>query len=158
MDMKYKFDYQIIAFDLWKLSMHVTYGSIVGASNIVFTIAMILVTARFWNEVNIMLKLLMIFGISLFTVIQPLAIYLRAKKHLENVPEGMEIGFDDKGVHIQTSEQNSDIKWNTIKKIINKTNMIILFTTSKYGLIITNKMLGSKKEEFYKYLISEVKK
>lgn len=158
--MRYKFFYKITAFDLWKLSMYGTYGSgsMVGASNIVFTVAIVMLTGKFWNEANIFFRMLMIIGICLFTVIQPLAVYFRAKKQVETIPEDMEIGFDDKGMHVQASNQLSDIKWKSIVKVIKKTNMIIIYTSMKHGFIITDKMLGSQKEDFYNYLVSKIKK
>lgn len=156
--MEYKFTYQITAFDLWKLSMYGTYGSMVGASNIVFTVAMAMLTGRFWNEANIFFRMLMIIGISVFTFIQPLAVYFRAKKQVVTIPQDMEISFDNKGMHIQASNQVSDIKWKSIIRVINKTNMIIIYTSMKHGFIITDKMLGSQKEDFYNYLVSKIKK
>jgi len=156
--MKYKFVYETKAFDLWKLSMYGVYGSMVGVFNIIFTIAMVLLTAKFWGEVNIFIKILLIIAVSLFTVIQPTAVYMRAKRHMATVPQDMEIGFDDNGIYINTKNENSELKWTTIKGVFKKQNMIVIFTSSKHGLMITNQMLGPEKEEFYQYLVSKVKK
>lgn len=154
--MKYKFNYQLTAYELWKLSMYRIYGSMVGASNIIFTIAMILLAVRFGTEANIFFKILIIIGISLFTVIQPLIVYNRAKKQLESFPKDMVIAFDDYGIHIITSNKNVDLKWDSIKGIAKKHSMVIVFSTYKHGYIITNKMLGSDKEDFYKYIITKI--
>ncbi|MDW5299359.1 MAG: YcxB family protein [Sedimentibacter sp.] len=156
--MKYKFIYETKAFDLWKLSIYGVYGSMVGVFNIIFTVAMVLLTAKFWGEVNIFIKILLIIAVSLFTVIQPVAVYMRAKRHIATVPHDMEIGFDDNGIYIKTKNENSELKWNTIKGVLKKQNMIVIFTTTKHGLMITNQMLGTEKEGFYKYVVSQVKK
>lgn len=156
--MKYKFKYQTSAFDLWKLSMYGTYGSMVGASNIIFTLAMILLVGKFWREANILMKMLLIIGISLFAVIQPLAVYMRAKRQVAAVPHDMELGFDDKGIQVITSNQNLNIKWSAIKGIIKKSSMIVILSTNKHGFIITNDMVGTEKENFYKYIVSKIKK
>jgi len=100
--MKYKFTYQTTAFDLWQLSMYSTYGSMVGGCNIIFTVAMLLVTTKFWGDVNIFMKILLLIVICLFTVIQPAVVYMRAKKQVRAVPHDMEIGFDDNGIHVKT--------------------------------------------------------
>lgn len=154
--MKYIFNYQPSAIDLWKLSMYGIYSSMVGTVNIIFTIAMLLLVVRFWVNVGVFIKILLIIGTLLFTFIQPIAIYFRAKKQIRTIPQDMEIGFDDNGIHVKTSGQNSDLKWSVIKGITKKPGMIIIFTTTKHGFIITNKMLGKQKEAFYDYIVSKI--
>lgn len=155
--MKYKFNYQTSNIDLWKLSMYGTYGSMVGVSNIIFTVAMVLLAGKFWSDANSFMKILLIIAISLFTVIQPIAVYIRAKRQVATVPQDMEFSLDDKGIHIKTSNKNSDLKWSTIKGVTKKPSMIIIFTTKKHGFIISNKMLGKEKEDFYNYVVSKIK-
>ncbi|MBS4535635.1 YcxB family protein [Clostridium sp. D2Q-14] len=156
--MKYKFTYQTTALDLWKLSMYYTYGSIVGVCNIIFTVAMIILTGNFWGDVNIFLKILLIMGSCLFTVIQPIIVYMRAKKQIAKVSQDMEIGFDDNGIHVKSKNQSSDLKWKSIKGAYKKPSMIVIYSTAKRGFILTNKVLGKQKEEFYDYVISKIKK
>lgn len=156
--MNYKFIYKTTAFDLFQLSMYGIYGSMVGVCNIIFTFAMVLLTAKFWGDVNIFVKILFITAIILFPAIQPAVVYMRAKRQLATVPHDMEIGFDDEGIHVKTKNVNSDLNWNTIKRVIKKPSMIVIFTTAKHGFIITNKMLGAEREAFYRYLNSKIKK
>lgn len=154
--MRYKFVYQTTALDLWQLSMYQIYGSMVGVCNIIFTIAMLLLTIKFWEDVNIFIKILLIIAICLFTVIQPTVIYMRAKRQIATVTQDIEIGFDDKGIHVKTKNHNSDLKWNKIKGISKKPTMIIIFSTTKHGFILTNKVLGKQKAAFYDYVVSKV--
>lgn len=156
--MRYQFEYRTTATDFWQLSMYYIYGSMVGVCNIIFTIAMFLLTMKFWGEVNSLTKLLLIAACCLFTIIQPVIVYRRAKKQVAAVPDDMKILFDDKGVHVQTSHQSSDLKWNMIKRVSKKPNMIIVFSTTTHGFILTNKMLGKQKEVFYKDIVSKITK
>lgn len=156
--MKYKFTYQTTAFDFWQLSMYHMYGSMVGLCNIIFTIAMVLLTAKFWGDVNGLVRILLIMACCLFTVIQPLVVYMRAKQQVATVREEMEIGFDDKGVHVKTENKSSDLKWTTIKRISKKPTMIVVFSTTTHGFILTNKVLGKQKEAVYDYIVSKIKK
>lgn len=156
--MKYKFTYQTTAFDLWQLSMYGTYGSMVGVCNIIFTVAMLLLTGKFWGDVSSFIKILFIMAICLFTVIQPAVVYMRGKRQVATVPQDMEIGFDDNGIHVKTENQNSDLKWNSIKGVSKKPSMIVIFTTTKHGFILTNKMLGKQKKAFYDYVVSKIEK
>lgn len=156
-DMKFKFHYQTEATDIWKLSMYGIYSSMLGMVNIIFTAAMFLLTVKFWSSENIFIKILLIIAASLFTVVQPLAIYMRAKRQTETFPQDMEIGFDDKGIHVITSAGNSDLKWSMIRGVTQKNSMIIIYTTDKHGFVLTNKTLGKQKEDFYKYAASKIK-
>lgn len=156
--MKYQFTYRTKAFDLWQLAMYATYSSIVGVINIIFTVAMFLLCVKFWENANGYIRTLLILGVSLFTFIQPVVVYIRAKRQLASVQEDMEIGFDDLGVHVKTESQNSNLKWKTIKGISKKPNMIIVYTTTTHGFILKNKMLGTQKEAFYDYVVSKIQK
>lgn len=156
--MKYTFAYQTTAFDLWQLSMYGIYGSMVGVCNIIFTVAMLLLSARFWGDVNNFIKILFIMAISIFTVIQPTVIYMRAKRQVATVPQDIEIGFDDRGIHVKTEKQSSDLKWSTIKGVSKKLSMIVIFSTTKHGFILTNKVLGKEKEALYDYIVSKTQK
>ncbi len=156
--MKYKFTYQTTAFDLWQLSMYGTYGSMVGVCNVIFTAAMLLLAAKFWGDINIFMKILLVIAICLFTVIQPVIIYMRAKRQVTTIPRDMEIGFDDNGIHVKAGNQSSDLKWNKIKGISKKPSMVVISSTDKHGFLLTNKMLGKQKEAFYDYVISKIQK
>ncbi|PHV69795.1 hypothetical protein CS063_13845 [Sporanaerobium hydrogeniformans] len=156
--MKYKFSYQTTPFDFWQLSMYYTYGSIVGVCNILFTVAMFILTLKFWSNVNDFVKILLIIACSLFTVIQPLVVYRKAKKQVATLPKDMEIGFDERGIHVKAGNQSSYLKWNTIKRISKKPSMLVIFSNTTHGFILTNKTLGKQKEEFYTYVVSKMKK
>ena len=154
--MKYKFTYQTRGFDIWQLSMYRIYGSMLGLTNIIFTVAMVLLGVEFWNRVGIFIKALLLVSISLFTIIQPLAIYSRAKQQASRTPEEIEIGFNDKGIHVKSGEQKSYLKWKSIKGISKKPSMLIIFSTDQHGFVLTNKVLGEDKEAFYNYVLSMI--
>ncbi len=156
--MKYKFTYRTTAFDLWQLTMYGIYASVVGVCNIIFTIAMVLLTAKFWGDVNSLMKILFITAICLFTVIQPAVVYMRGKRQVSTVSHDMEIGFDDQGIHVTTEKQSSDLEWSTIKGVSKKLSMIVIFSTTKHGFVLTNKVLGKQKEPFYDYVVSKIEK
>ncbi|WP_026477346.1 YcxB family protein [Alkaliphilus transvaalensis] len=156
--MKYIFNYRTTAFDLWQLSMYGIYGSMVGVCNLVFTVAMVLLSGRFWGEANSFIKVLLIMGISLFTVIQPVAIYRRGKKQVSTIHHDTEIVFNDYGVQVKSGGQNSHLEWSAIKGVSKKPTMIIVFSSNKHGFILTNKVLGKEKEALYNYILSKTQK
>ena len=48
--MEYQYKCRITAWDFFRLTMRQTYRSMAGMCNLVFTVAMILLTAKFWSQ------------------------------------------------------------------------------------------------------------
>lgn len=156
--MRYQFEYQTTAFDFWQLAMYNTYGSIIGVCNVVFTVAMILLTVKFGGSVNEVLLALMILASCFFPIIQPIMMYMQAKKQVAGLPEHMEIGFDDRGVHVTAGDKNSDLPWNTIKRILKRPTLIVIFSSATQGYLLSNRVLGEQKPQFLTYVLSKMKK
>ncbi|MCM1175969.1 MAG: YcxB family protein [Blautia sp.] len=158
--MKYQFKNEVTAMDFWRLVMRRTYRSTAGVCNIVFTAAMFVLVYRFWNTAADVYKGLMLAGCFLFPVIQPIVIYGKSRKQAAALPKGMELGFDEGGLHVKTPEASSDIPWSSIKNVVREFHMIVIFSDNVHGYLLTDKMLGAQKEEFYEYVISraDVKK
>ena len=155
--MEYKYMCDVKASDLWKMAMVRTYKAAIGVVNIVFTVAMILLVFRFWKTEPDILRVLMIFGCLVFPVIQPLATYGMCVKQLENMPRDMELKFDDVGVHVSTGGQSELIRWNKVKNAIKRNNMIVVMSDDSHGYMLTNRVLGNEKEEFYNFLCSKIR-
>ena len=139
------------------MAMVRTYRSPLGVVNIVFTVAMVLLTLRFWGQAPDMLRVLMIIGVILFPVIQPLAIYGKSVKQLEDMPRDMELSFDDSGVHVSTGGRREDISWKKIKNAIRRRDMIVVMSDDSHGYMLTNRVMGNDKDEFYSFLCSKIK-
>ncbi|MBP3278236.1 MAG: YcxB family protein [Butyrivibrio sp.] len=155
--MEYKYMCDVKASDLCKMAMVRTYKAAIGVVNIVFTVAMILLAFRFWKTAPDILRVLMIFGCLVFPVIQPLATYGMCVKQLENMPRDMELKFDDVGVHVSTGGQSELIRWNKVKNAIKRNNMIVVMSDDSHGYMLTNRVLGNEKEEFYNFLCSKIR-
>jgi hypothetical protein len=155
--MNYDFTYQTTAFDLWRLSMYGIYKSILGLCNAIFTVAMVLLAYKYWAGANDVLKLFMALGMSLFTVIQPMLVYLKAKRQVKQLPKEINLHFDDFGVHINTLEQNSSIKWKDIKGVLNRPGMVVIMSSHQHGFILTDKVLRYQRKEFIQEVTSKIK-
>lgn len=155
LNMQYQYTYRTTAFELWQLSMYYTYGSMVGMCNIIFTFAMAALMVSRWNASGVIMKILLIFGLSLFTVIQPCIVYRRAKKQAAGIEQDTTVCFDDSGVHITVGQEKSDIRWGSIKKISKKPTMFVLFSDTTHGFVLTDRVLGKEKKAFYLYVTSK---
>ncbi len=155
--MHFEYICDVKASDLWKMAMTRTYRSLLGIVNIVFTVAMILLTIRFWGTANDMVRVLLIIGIILFPVIQPLAVYGRSVRQLEDMPRNMELAFDDSGVHVSANGKREDIRWKKIKNAIKRGDMIVVMSDDSHGYMLTNRVLGEDKDAFYDFLCRKIR-
>ena len=155
--MEYRFKCDVKAADLWKMAMARTYKSPLGLVNIIFTVAMVLLTVRFWISASDLFRVLMALGCILFPIVQPLAIYGNSVKQLEDLPRDMELLFNDDGARIFVGEKSELLSWKRIKNAIRRNNMIVIMSDDSHGYMLTNRVLGDQKEEFYQYICKKLR-
>jgi len=100
--MEYQYKCRITAWDFFRLTMRQTYRSMAGMCNLVFTVAMIVLAAKFWSRSGEVLQVMMLIGCLLFPVIQPAAIYAKARRQAAAVPQDVRLTFDEKGLLVTT--------------------------------------------------------
>lgn len=154
--MRFEYSYRNTTADLWQLSMYYTYGSIVGVCNAIFTAAMFILTAVRWEASTAWMRAAMILCCSLFTVIQPLIIYWKAKRQASALTEDTKIAFDMYGVHIKVGEKIDNLEWKTIKRVSKKPTLIVVFSDTTHGFVLPNRVLGKERSEFYEFVVSQM--
>lgn len=148
--MRYQYQSKVRAIDFWALSMYRTYHSLVGVCNIVFGIAMILLTVRFWNRVGDVMQAVLFLACLLIPVIQPLGVYLKAKAQVSVIAQGTELVFAKDGIHVTLGDQKEHIRWDKVCGIRKEAGMVIVYTDVNHGYMLTNSVLGKDKEAFYR--------
>lgn len=156
--MRYQFTFRTTAADLWQLSMYHIYGSMVGVCNVIFTVAVILLTFARWDVSSSWFRVLLVFGCVLFPVLQPLAIYQKAKKQASGITMDTRMMFGDKGVHVEVGTETTTIPWKSIGRVSKKPTMIVVFSDTTHGFILTNRVLGKDRDGFYEYVQSRIRK
>lgn len=154
--MNFKFSYRTTSWDYFRLSMYYVYGSMIGICNIIFTVAMILLTFKMWNSAASSIRIVLLLACVAFPIIQPISLYNRARKQAAAQKENMQIAFDDMGMHITADEERADIEWKSIKRVSRKPGMIIVFSDATHGYLITDRMLGAQKNDFYQFIYSKI--
>ncbi len=156
--MEFRFANKVSAWDMWKLSMYHIYHSMVGLSNVIFSIAIILLTIKVWNPAQEFLMSLLVLCCVVFPILQPVSVYLRAKKQVATLPKDMVIQVDEMGVHITADSQKADIPWKRIRAVMKERGMVILAADAGRGYMLTDKMLGEQKEAFLGFVESKINK
>lgn len=153
--MTYQYKSKVTALDFWKLTMRQTYCSMAGICNMVFTVAMILLAVKFWEASNDILQVLMLFGCLLFPVIQPIAVYMKAKARTKAMPEDVNLAFDDAGLHVTMGKEKQNIPWKNIR-VTKQREMIIVFSDARHGYMLPNRVLGGEKDSFFAYAKAKI--
>jgi len=128
-----------------------------GVCNVVFTVALLLLTAKFLPTVNVSIAGLMLLGCVWFPVIHPGLIYMQAKKQAAALKEDMTLSFDDSGICAKTSEEVSHVSWKQVRNILKRPYIIIICSGSRHGFLLPDRMLGDQKEDFLEYINKMVK-
>ncbi|MCR5770923.1 MAG: hypothetical protein K6G87_06775 [Butyrivibrio sp.] len=153
--MEFKFKFKNTTGDFFVFNMSNIYSQWTALVNIIFTVAMILLIVSRWGDSHIFFKGVMVFGLILFPVIQPLCIYLRSAKQAESITESTELTFDDGGMHIRVKDHDQLIKWKDYKTTINRPFILISIPDGKHAYILTDRILKDKRKALYKYINGE---
>ena len=131
-------DIKLNAKDIWLLSMYNTNKGLLGLFNLVFTSASIYMLVRNFNNLEIPQKLLFVFFILLFTIIQPCLLYLKATKQAKNesIKSGFQIILDEGGFEVKQSGQNVKFEWNMVYKSMITKQMMIIFLNNVRAYLI----------------------
>ena len=136
----YTLDYDPSPVDLWKMTMRGIYSSLQGVINIIFTISVLVLIYKFWQSSMALFRVIMVLGLMLFTVIQPLFIYLNSVRTLEDIDSTTKLSIDDKGIEVSTANEREYIKWSSILGIAKSEDVYVIYTSNNRGYIITPKM------------------
>ena len=80
--MEFRFEDKMTALDMWKLSMHHIYHSLVGWCNAIFSVAIILLTIKLWDpEKGFLMGCLLLASVA-YPIVQPVMVYLRGAKQV----------------------------------------------------------------------------
>ena len=157
MDVRYRYEIHIRPMDIWALSMCRTYHSLVGTCNLVLGAAMFFLTVRFWSQSNDWIQALLFLACLLVPVIQPLGAYWKAKAQTAMAPQGTRLTFAENGIYVKLGERRAQIPWRQVKGIRKEAGMILVFMDRNHGYLLTNRVLGGQKQEFYHYVEEHIK-
>lgn len=156
--MRFELENKITPWDFFLVSMKKTYTSPIGVCNIIFTLASILLTAKFYNSVGDFAEMLLLFMCLIFPVFQPVMVYFRAKTQVSMIPSDMKYIIDDDGILIIAGGKSELVKWNRVDELLNKGNMLIIRVDKRNGYFLKDKALGDRKDDFIKFAEGKILK
>lgn len=150
--MEFKYRYRVEASDLWQLQMYYTYSSYLCIINIICIVSSIALLYSLWSTAPWWLRIMLLVFLSLFTVIQPLGIYLRVKKSLKDNHDELQLTFNDKGIEVEVDGQREFKNWAQVRGLLLKPTLVAVYTDKNHGYILTNRILKDTKKGFRAFI------
>ena len=150
--MKYEYKFRNTKSDYFIFNMSNIYSQWTALVNIVFTVAMAVLIASRWSDAHIFFKGIMVFGLCLFPVIQPVSIYIRSSAQAESIKDETVLSFDDVGMHISVNSHGQLIKWKDYKTTINRPFVLIPIPDGQHAYILTDRILKGQRRELFDYI------
>ena len=146
--MEFRYQYQVRPSDLWQMQMYYTYSSYLSIINVICIVSSIVLLYSLWATAPWWLRIMLLLFLSLFTVIQPVGVYRRAKKVLNENTDTLQLTLNDQGIEIIVGDRKEFKNWNQIQGIVLKPTLVAIYTDKNHGYILTNRILKDSKKEF----------
>lgn len=156
-----KFKTKINTNEIFQFLIHHTYQGIHGKIGLVISLACAVLFVRGLSDIEgneskmIFLAILAL----LFTVINPIMLYTKAKRQSLTNPaykNEMEYVLDDEGIKLFVGDQEGGIQWNRIIKIVETSSLYILYTTRINAFLWPKKDLGADRQNIIDYVLAHL--
>lgn len=147
---RYEFEVQMTAKNLWNFSMHHVSKGYLGLFNVIFSVASLFLLVTSWSEHTVPYRLLLILCVSMFTVLQPGQLYLKAKRQasLTVMKEPIHFTFTREGMAIRQGKQEQELTWDQVGKVEKGRHMLVVYMDRIHAYLITDEAMGTQKETF----------
>ena len=81
---------------------------------------------------------------------------IKSKPCLIDVPAQSFIMIDGKGIHVTVGTAHTDIVWDKIRRISKKPDMLVIFSDTTHGYVLTDRVLGGDREAVYSFITARM--
>ena len=147
-DNVFHFHIQITARELWGFSMYHSNKGYLGIFNVLFTLAALWLLVTRWGEFDIPYRLLLLVCALMFTVWQPLLLYLKARKQAKGaaVKAPMDMTFSKEGIVIEQNGQKQEVLWEQIGRVEHMPGQMIVYMSRIHAYLLPDRIVGEDKE------------
>lgn len=155
--MEYSYTYRNNVLEYMKFRLRNVYSQWTCVVNFVFTFAMICLIISKWTHTNILGKVLMIIGVLIFPVLQPLAMYIASARQAHEMKADTTLSFDDKGMHITVKEHVQNIPWKDFYTVIRRGTTLVIVPDGQHAYILPARVTGDTREALYQFITEKIK-
>ncbi len=149
--MQTEFKVNITVKDMFCFQMNNTYRKLTGIIWIIFSIVVIGVVIYTWGDVKILNSILLIAVASLYTVVNPILLYLRAKAQVKNndyFNNELSYKTDSNGIIVSQGTESTTIKWNEMWKAVKYGDIVVVYVTTIRAFILPIRCIGEQYNNF----------
>lgn len=156
--MKYKFSFKLNDKDYFYSSLYYSYFSISGIFNLLFTVFAIVALVYtnmigIFNTLPFVNRAILILFCFVFTVIQPIVIYIKILIRLKKYPEvETHLEFFDDKYTVEKTDKKVEIEYNKIVLLKKYNKVVILYYNSIQGQLIPDRVFNNNKNEFCDFI------
>ncbi len=156
--MKFEYTFRNTPADFFWFRLGTAYSQWTAVVNVIFTFAFIALAVSRWGSTNLLGRILVIIGILIFPVFQPLAMYLNGMKDASAIKVDTTVSFDNSGMHITVQDHRQTIRWKNFQSVVKRNKMLIMLPDGQHAYLLTNRIVGEEKEALYAFCTSKIKK
>nr|MCR5674520.1 hypothetical protein [Lachnospiraceae bacterium] len=156
--MHYEYTYRNTPGDYWRFYMSNIYHQWTAVVNVVFTIAAFALLIAKFRGAHPILQAGMIFLCCIFPVLQPLAIWLRAKKQAESIKPETTLTFDDGGFGIRVKTHRQYILWRDFQGVSRRWDLTVLLPDEAHAYLLPDRVTGEEKEALFRDVSNAINK
>lgn len=157
--MEVKFDTDITVKDMYKFLLNNTYRRFTGIVWVIFTFAVVFITIYTWGTMEIMYSVILIV-LALLYAANPLILYFKAKSQVRNTPsfqKPLSYVLDEEGISISQDDDNAEVKWDEIWKIVRYGSEVIVYVSSVRAFIWPVRCIEDKYDDIVKITSEHMK-
>ncbi|MBQ9437091.1 MAG: YcxB family protein [Lachnospiraceae bacterium] len=132
--------------------MYYAYASYLAVVNIICIASSIALIIALWRTAPGWLRTGMLLFLSLFTVVQPLFLYLHSRAMVKGKTEELELRFHENGLEIKADGAVEHHPWKDILSVSVKPTLLVVYTGENRGYILTNRVLGASRKDLLSFI------
>ncbi|MCM1307866.1 MAG: hypothetical protein NC223_04630 [Butyrivibrio sp.] len=136
--MEVSFDVNIEVKDMYKFLLNNVYRKATGIIWVIFSLVVIGVTVYTWGDVDYAYSALMILLAALYTVINPVMLYFKARRQIKRTDafkDTLRYTVDGEGVKISQGEASAEASWEDMWKAVRYGSQIVLYANAVSAFI-----------------------
>jgi hypothetical protein len=155
----YSFSFKIDEKDIFNSTLNYNRGRVTFFFDIIFTFAALIIILynlinKTFNNFNIYYRVLLIFCLLLFPVIQPIMLYIKSILHAKKLKDTLiNMDFTEDRIKLSTNNEMIEVLYENIYNFIKYNNMIVVMYDSIHGQIMPDRIFlkdgKSIKNDFY---------
>lgn len=138
--------------DMFSFLLNNTYRKFTGIIWVAFSLVLIAVTIITWGDVKIINSILLIVLACMYTVVNPIMLYFKAKSQIKNndyFKEELCYELNDEGITVTQGEAMAETKWEEIWKAVRMGRNVVVYVTNLRAFVWPVSCISEQYEEIY---------